>query len=244
MATHGIRIRWDNPNGWEDGVRIYRSETSFDKDNLPPLLIELPRGSTSYIDESANAEATYFYLVSMFYGSTEVFSQHVVEASAYAGPLAIGEFYQGGYYIGNITVPSGAGEGVYAVIMAGKESEASLQWKTARTATDNATSTTDGRANTDAMIAAGIELHPAAEWCVNYTLDGYNDWYLPAKDELHLAYTNRAGLGALELASSTHWSSTQYNASNAWNENMSNGSQHYYKTSAYLVRPVRRIRIS
>ncbi|MEH6537470.1 MAG: hypothetical protein V7719_13815 [Psychroserpens sp.] len=55
----------------------------------------------------------------------------------------------------------------------------------------------------------------AAKHCDDFVFNGFNDWYLPSVDELHLAYTNlfAAGLGDFDtvfLASSTqepedHW---------------------------------------
>jgi hypothetical protein len=103
------------------------------------------------------------------------------------GP-AIGEFYQGGYVAGMIKV-SGV---VYYVIVAPKatgQSSTTLQYKTTADASPTATQTlNDGFAATAAMVAAGN--HPAAAFCDGLTINGYSDWYLPARDELELCYRN------------------------------------------------------
>jgi hypothetical protein len=38
------------------------------------------------------------------------------------------------------------------------------------------------------MVSAGS--HPAANFCDGLTINGYSDWYLPARDELELCYRN------------------------------------------------------
>ena len=94
----------------------------------------------------------------------------------------------GGYYAGaNIIV----GEKEYAIIIAPKELgeyNGTLEWKTSNTATSGATSTYDGKANMDAITAAGLSEHPAAEYCANLDINGFNDWHLPAPDELEVCY--------------------------------------------------------
>ena len=82
----------------------------------------------------------------------------------------------------------------------------------------------DGKANTDAMIAAGagggITAGTAAVLCNDSTSNGKNDWYLPAYTELQTFWQNRwaveQGLilaSAVPLANAYYWSSTQYNNS-------------------------------
>ncbi len=40
-----------------------------------------------------------------------------------------------------------------------------------------------------------VEPHQAAQYCAELTAHGYNDWYLPAIDELQLLYNNRNAIG-------------------------------------------------
>lgn len=103
------------------------------------------------------------------------------------GPQVFGEAFGGGFYAGNI-VEGGA---EYYIIVAPKSSgeSASQQFKTTNTASPVATQTlNNGPAATAAMVAAGS--HPAAAFCAGLTIGGFSDWYLPARDELELAYRN------------------------------------------------------
>jgi prepilin-type N-terminal cleavage/methylation domain-containing protein len=47
----------------------------------------------------------------------------------------------------------------------------------------------DGVINTNALIASGFD-HPAAQFCRNLTIGGFNDWYLPTVVEMNIAYFN------------------------------------------------------
>lgn len=99
----------------------------------------------------------------------------------------------------------------------------------------------DGLANTDAMESAGLSSHPAGEACRNLG----SDWYLPARDELTLLYTNRSQ-GALSGTFDTtddplYWSSTQASSSLASYRRFSDGDlDSEDKTNTYHVRCVRR----
>lgn len=245
----GVKLTWDDQNDFEDGFRVYRSASPFGEGDLPPILATLPPNTTEYTDTTVLAGYNYHYRVSTFSGGTEVFATSLVTANTKLVPDTIGEYFRGGYYIGNITIPVGSeNEGTYAIVMAESDGQAptTLSWKTSNTDTPGATSLVDGVANMDAMALAGLSLHPAAEYCDSFVSDVYSDWYLPSKDELNLAWVNRAAIaGALNFTGSEYyWSSTQYSATNAWRQRFSDGGQYnYYKSNAYRVRPVRRLKL-
>jgi len=113
-------------------------------------------------------------------------------------PAVIGEPFGGGYFAGYISHTQD-GNPTHALIVAPRESGATgtgypatstLQWKTSRTQTAGAFTTFDGRLNTDLIVAAGINDHPAAKYCIELNIGGFNDWYLPSQDELGIAYFN------------------------------------------------------
>jgi hypothetical protein len=108
----------------------------------------------------------------------------------------IGDAFLGGFFAGYISHTAN-GVATHALIVAPRATGASgtgytlttnYQYKTTRTTTAGSASTFDGRANTDAAIAAGISVHPAAQFCVNLTIGGYTDWYVPSRFELDIAY--------------------------------------------------------
>lgn len=102
------------------------------------------------------------------------------------GPSVIGMEFGGGYYAGSFRID----DKVYALICSPAEghSTTNLLWKTANTLTSGAISTNDGWQNTLDMIAAGAATHPAANFCRNLNINGYDDWYLPSIDELEMLY--------------------------------------------------------
>jgi hypothetical protein len=105
--------------------------------------------------------------------------------------LDIGQAYGGGFFAGYIS-HNANGVATHALIVAPAASGASTgyAWKTTQTLTSDSGSTFDGAANTAAMVAADIALHPAAQFCVNLSIGGFTDWYLPARYELDIAYSN------------------------------------------------------
>jgi hypothetical protein len=112
--------------------------------------------------------------------------------------MPLGVPTDGGFFAGLIS-HTADGSPTHALIVAPRATGASgtdytlttmLQWKTTQTTTAGTNSDFDGAANTSAMVTAGISDHPAAEFCVNLAINGFNDWYLPARYELSIAYFN------------------------------------------------------
>ncbi|NMZ40391.1 DUF1566 domain-containing protein [Pseudomonas proteolytica] len=96
-----------------------------------------------------------------------------------------------------------------------------------------ATSKWDGKANTDALIAAGG--HPAAEAARAHTADGHSDFDLPAPAQLHQAWAHDL------IAKGAYWSSSQRSADIAFYVSFGGGYQGSVgKNGELRVRPVRR----
>ncbi len=79
------------------------------------------------------------------------------------------------------------------------------------------TSTTNGKGNTNKLIAAGIDKFPAAKYCNDLT-DGGKSWYLPATDEIVVPQTLAPKInsslapsvvGGAKVLTSTSWGATR-----------------------------------
>ena len=120
---------------------------------------------------------------------------HGLRAAAGVGLPAIGTSMEGGFFAGAISHTAN-GVPTHLLIVApaatgatgtGYTLTTNKQWKTSNTTTAGTTSTYDGAANSANMNNAS---HPAAQFCETLSIGGYTDWYLPARDELEIAYYN------------------------------------------------------
>ena len=130
-------------------------------------------------------------------------------------PAVIGEPFGGGYFAGYIS-HTADGNATHALIVAPRATGATgtgytlttnLAWKTLNNTTSDTASNFDGAANTAAMVTAGINIHPAANFCVNLSIGGFTDWYLPSRYELDIAYFN---LKPDTTTNDTGWGSNIY----------------------------------
>jgi hypothetical protein len=73
-------------------------------------------------------------------------------------------------------------------------------------------------------------------------LGGFDDWFLPSKDELNLMYINLKKAGRGSFGSAWYWSSSEYVNYYAWSQYFDCGTQsniNYYKYYYGRVRAVR-----
>lgn len=133
---------------------------------------------------------------------------------------AIGHPWQGGIYAGLVRGIAGAPD--YHLIVSDLASHfEDIAWGSYGENEVGAACPFDGLANTLALLESGRS-HPAAEKAAAVRDGGFEDWYLPARRELAIAYWNLPGL----FASDWYWSSTQYSAGTAWDQNFVDGSQY------------------
>lgn len=87
----------------------------------------------------------------------------------------------------------------------------------------------------------------AAEICLEYKGAGFNDWFLPSKDELHEAYMNLSYSSLVDFDNHSYWSSSEKDVEFAWIEHFKFGPRefemfgqsYYMKFYGDYVRPVR-----
>ena len=97
-----------------------------------------------------------------------------------------------------------------------------------------------GWANTIAIIEQG-NTDPnlsAAAYAAAYEQNGYDDWYLPSRDEVHELTITRELIGGFTME--TYWTSTERDGGRVWYQNFLNGFQFLDgKSTVYIVRPIR-----
>ena len=132
--------------------------------------------------------------------------------------------------------------GLNNLIAATADNSTGIQWGGYGTDITGAESTTDGNANTIAIVSALDDSSTfAAGLCSNFEVDSqgnspclsgntcYNDWFLPAGNntgasgQLNCLYTNRVAIGG--FASAFYWSSTESHAFSAWGQYFGAGGQ-------------------
>lgn len=178
-----------------------------------------------------------------------------------------------GYTYVTTAVGQSAGGGVIAclnggsnnLIAASSDNSTNILWGTNTAIGVSAQSTTDGAANTSAIVAelTGNQGQPetsyAAGICSLYQVDSqsnspcapgntcYSDWFLPAGNnasssgQLNCLFTNATAIGG--FGSVPYWSSTEFSSSpttSAWGQDFNGGAQSILnKSDTYRVRCVR-----
>jgi hypothetical protein len=101
-----------------------------------------------------------------------------------------------------------------------------------------------GYQNTIDMVAQG-HTNPAtsaAKYCDDLVSGGQSDWYLGSIAEMKTIYgVLYLQLGVGDFVADYYWTSSEFSATSAWNQNFFYGNEGLYtKNSAIYVRPVRR----
>lgn len=98
-----------------------------------------------------------------------------------------------------------------------------------------------GQENTTLIVnAIPSNEYPGAGYCSELVYNGFDDWYMPSKDELNLMYQNLQVSELGEFTNSMYWSSTEVGAGNAWLQDFFDGTQmSVEKDFLGHVRPIR-----
>jgi hypothetical protein len=147
------------------------------------------------------------------------------------GSLKIGDSYQGGKiaYILAIGEPGYDADTQHGLIAAQLDQSVGvgIRWNNGSYYITSATGSAlfTGLSNTNTIInTQGPTVSSYAAGLARQCTDGgYNDWYLPSKEELNKLYLNRGAIGGFSL--NNYWSSSEVNTYNAWYQSFNNGYQ-------------------
>jgi hypothetical protein len=129
--------------------------------------------------------------------------------------------------------------GRHGLISATTDQSTGAQWGCYGT-TIGGTSTAigTGQANTMLIVNGCIDAGTAARICNDLSLDGYDDWFLPSKDELNLMYEQKTAIGG--FTNSYYWSSSEYASDVSWFHQFGDGTvSYYFRYIGFSVRAVR-----
>ena len=147
--------------------------------------------------------------------------------------FAIGQSYGGGiiFYLD--------GTGNHGLISATNDQSTGAPWGCLGTSIPGtSTAIGTGQANTTLIVNGCTTSGIAAQICNDLVLNGYSDWFLPSKDELNQMYLQKSVIGG--FATYYYWSSSEYDAVNAWGQNFNYGAQGvFHKNDTFYVRAVR-----
>jgi len=150
--------------------------------------------------------------------------------------FTLGQSYGGGtiFYIDST--------GQHGLIAANSDQNTFIPWWNGGYITTGALGTAvgTGQLNTAMIISIQSAGSYAATAC-SQPNNGYSDWFLPSKDELKLMYINLHAKGLGNFSGAYYYSSSEYNANEAWVHDFAQNSQfNYFKNNSARVRACRK----
>jgi len=104
---------------------------------------------------------------------------------------------------------------------------------------NTSTGVSAGEENTQLIIWNGCN-SPASSYCYNLAYNGFDDWFLPSRDELSYMYTNLKLNNLGDFSETLYWSSSEFSDVISYNLSMlDGGSGQFLKSNQFKVRPVR-----
>ncbi|MFZ4617034.1 MAG: chitobiase/beta-hexosaminidase C-terminal domain-containing protein, partial [Rectinemataceae bacterium] len=182
-----------------------------------------PRGSiTATLGTKLRAVATALGYSQSAEGTATYMKQYAIGDTGPAGGIV---FYDKG----------SVSDGWRYLEAAPSDQSTGIQWDNGSYTTTGAAATGigSGEANTATIVASQGAGSFAASLCANLVQGGYDDWFLPSKDELDLIYQNLKLAGRGGFASAWYWSSSELNSNYAWTQNFGDGYQYNYYDVSY-----------
>ena len=154
----------------------------------------------------------------------------------------VGLSYEGGviFYIyqpGDSGYIAGETRGLIA---SASDQSSGAPWGCAGTLIGTSVTSGTGQANTTAIVNSCSTAGIAARICNDLVLNGYNDWFLPSKDDLNQLYLQRGVVGG--FAFGYYWSSSEHDAASAWNQGFQPESFTFWPSKDNATTYVRAVR--
>jgi hypothetical protein len=147
----------------------------------------------------------------------------VIPANPTVGSLKIGDFHQGGVitYFFKATDPGFIRGEQHGFVVSPEDISQSTYWGCPELSIIKARNENigAGKTNTAEIVRMCGTLNAAARLCTNYSFGGYNDWFLPSKDELNQIYLQAEKIGGIDKTD-LYWSSTEYAGTTITDQNI------------------------
>ena len=163
---------------------------------------------------------------------------------------------QGGFLVGNVGPAGGVvfydkggySDGWRYLEAAWSDQSDGIAWGPLETSVGGTgTGIGDGKSNSETIVAALGSGTYAARLCHDLELGGYDDWFLPSRDELDLMYPHLELIGGFPIMdgtvyAGTYWSSSESSKNAAWHEYIHSGelqNMGFGKDAPFKVRAIR-----
>ncbi|MEI8142323.1 MAG: LamG-like jellyroll fold domain-containing protein [Chitinophagia bacterium] len=229
---------------------IYSTDINFGTYSTTTIQSNVAAGSYSSTISGLNSSTTYF-AKSFIVNKAGTSYGPAISFSTTSPPIIAGSLYQGGViaYVLQSGDPGYDASTPHGLIAAISDQSTGIMWSNNRIRSitgANGTAIGTGLANTNTIIASqgAVATSYAAGLARAYNGGGYNDWYLPSKNELNKLYLNKTVIGG--FSSGYYFSSSeetnQWNEYDAWRQRFADGAQEsggYGKDQQLYVRAIR-----
>jgi Concanavalin A-like lectin/glucanases superfamily/Protein of unknown function (DUF1566) len=228
---------------------IYSTDSYFGTYSSTTIQSNVAAGSYSSTISGLNSSTTYF-VKSFIVNKAGTSYGPAINFTTTSPPIIAGSLYQGGViaYVLQSGDPGYDASTPHGLIAAISDQSSGIRWSNGTLSVTNANGTAigTGLANTNRIITSqgAVATSYAAGLARAYNGGGYNDWYLPSKNELNKLYLNKTAIGGFSNGeySSSSEETNAWPDYDVWRQRFSDGYQSsgdYGKQKILYVRAIR-----